>query len=63
MTNNDTPLTKADLIHYRDISVNGELKRVLRWAVRRIENLESDLHEVDAMARSIRRIVQDKDKN
>jgi hypothetical protein len=52
-------MTKQDLIHFRNIAVNGELKTVLRWAVNRIENLESDLREVKTLAKAIQRIGKD----
>jgi hypothetical protein len=56
-------MTKADLIRLRDEMGDDEVRQALRWAIRRIENLESDLREVDTMAKSIRRIVDTKGRD
>ncbi len=53
-----TPMTKAELIRLRDTAQNDGLRRAFRFAVNRIEALESDLREVNSMAKAILRIVQ-----
>lgn len=49
-------MTKRDLIHFRDIAVNGELKKALRFAINRIEELEKQIREMKMLAGVLQRM-------
>lgn len=52
-------MTKQDLIKLRDGAGDEVITRALRWAINRIEDLESDLREVKTLAKAIQRIGKD----
>ena len=49
-------MTKQDLIALRDETEDAGLKKILRFAINRIEDLESDLREVKMLAKAIQRV-------
>ena len=49
---------KHDLIKLRDETKDAELKTKLRAAINRIEDLECDVREIEALTKSIQRIIR-----
>lgn len=58
--NDELRMSKSELIRLRDNAANDGLRRAFRYAINRIETLEGQLREIDVMAKSIRRITQEK---